>query len=1030
MDFMSPLPGATELLGSSGSFDNWRDSLVTLDRLRGFCLWYIISGLAVLACLQPSNASVQAGMPFLVKNSGQEPAGVSFTLHGKNAAARFLDGGVLVDLFHPQQPARLRLEFPGGLLTSPVGSQWLDAGLTYFRPGQAAIHTQACSSVRYQNVWQGVDVLFYTQGSQVKYELHLAAGVDPSSVSIRYRGADRLSVETDGRLAIQAGGSIFHEDGLLVYQPTVTGQRAVESAYRVSGDTVYFEVSGYDPTLPLVIDPEVSLLWSSFLGGAASYDAPKAIVATNDSLYVAGETYSADFPATSGALSTSHQGLSDVFVARFSLDGSQLLHATFMGGSDDETAQALALGPDGDVYIAGFTFSNDFPATTGAFDTTFNGGSDAFAARLSGDLSTLHYATFLGGNRSESALGLAVNSQGQAVVAGQTDSANFPTTPGVFDSTHNGNLDASVTILGADGASLVRSTFLGGSGSDWASSVILGTDGDIYLAGLTHSGTFPVTPGVFQPTSGGGFDGFVASLKPDLSSLNYASYLGGSNADLVNAIALGTDGSLFATGVTRSANFPTTPNALQTSLAGSLENSFVARISITGGSLVYSTYLGGAQGDDRAFDIAVEPDGSAWIAGLTTSSGFPVSPDAYSASLSGAQDGFIVNLSPDASQLQYGTFLGGSNLDFIAALSLKDSRLYVIGETFSADYPATASAYKTAYSGLGDAFIAAFSLTSEEPDATPPATPVVTVPYVALESSNQLSASWSSDDPESGIAQYLYAIGVTPADPGSGYLIDWTSADTDTGVTLDALALSKGTVYYWYVKAINGQGLQSQVGTSPGTVVVETILTQPGNAKLVADPDTVALSGVIVTAGEGQIAGRLYVQNPDRSSGIALQGGDGLSVGDIVSLAGLLTTVEGERMIVATGVEKTGAGAAPVPLTIGLAKAAGADFFYNSETGAGQRGIDHPQGRSLNTTGLLVSFVGRVTAVNEAGVYINDGSIAGPFGVRVSGEYKPEELAVGAMLKVTGISSLYLEAGESYLLLRPRSSEDFDVLIP
>lgn len=1001
-----------------------------LDRLRGFRLWRLITGLVVLVCLQPGDAYSLAAEPFLVKNSGQEPAGVAFSLHGKDAAARFLDGGVHLDLFHPQSPARIRIEFPGGEKTSPVGSDWLDAGFTYIRAGQDPIHTKACSGVRYQNVWPGVDVLFHTQGNQVKYELQLAAGVDPSSVSVRYRGADNLAVEPDGRLSVKAGGVVFHEDGLLVYQPTDAGPRTLDAAYRVSGDTVYFEVKGYDPSFPVVIDPEVSLLWSSFLGGAASYDSPKAIMATDDSLYVTGETYSADFPATPGAFSSSHKGLSDVFVARFSLDGSQLLQATFLGGTDDETAQALAVGPDGDIYISGFTFSNDFPVSTGAYDTTFNGGSDAFAARLSPDLSTLRYATYLGGNRSDSALGIAVNTLGQAVVVGQTDSANFPVTPGVLDTTHNGNLDAFVTILGADGASLVRSTFLGGSGSDWASSVLLGSDGNIYLAGLTQSGTFPVTPGVFQPSSGGGFDGFVASIKPNLSSLNYASYLGGSNADLVNGIALGSDGSLYATGVTRSSNFPTTPGVLQTSIAGAFENSFVSRISPTGSSLVYSTYLGAAQGDDRAFSVAVEPDGSVWVAGLTTSSGFPVTPDALSGSISGAQDGFIASLASDASSLRYGTFLGGGNLDFVAALSLKGNRLYVTGETFSSDYPTTPGAYKTAYSGLGDAFVTALSLTTEEPDTTPPTTPVVTAPFVALESGNELSASWISEDPESGIAQYFYAIGVTPTDPGSGYLLDWTSAGTDSGRTLNALALSSGTIYYWYVKAVNGQGLESAVGVSAGTVVVESILTQPGTAKLAADSDTVALSGVVVTSGEGQIEGRLYVQNPDRSSGIAVQGVPGFSVGDVVTLAGRITTQDGERIVLPVGMERTGSVPQPTPLTVGLAKAAGADFFYDAQSGAGQRGIDHPQGQSLTTTGLLVSFVGRVTAVNETGVSINDGSIAGPFGVRVSGEYKPEDLAVGAMLKVTGISSLYLEGGESYLLLRPRSSEDFDVLIP
>lgn len=354
------------------------------------------------------------------------------------------------------------------------------------------------------------------------------------------------------------------------------------SAY-VVGDTrsddfcaLFGDVPGFDTTYNgdgdafiLKIKPDGSGLdYCTFIGGSEADIARAIAIDEAGSAYVVGGTWSdSDFPITANAYSASHNGLRDVFVVKVDPAGTQLLYATYLGGSGQEEGIAIALDGANQAVVTGWTFSANFPTTPLAYDASHNGGADAFVAILNAAGSELVAATYLGGAGDDRPTGIAVGGAGNAYLTGYTSSPAFPTTPNAYDRALNGPVDAFVSKLTPDGRSLLYSTLLGGAAEDWSNGLHLAADGSVYLAGRTWSADFPTTPDALSPSLNGGRDGFVARLSANGRSLLYGSYIGGSNWDEALAIA-GRDGALYLTGATRSADFPITPNAFAADLGG------------------------------------------------------------------------------------------------------------------------------------------------------------------------------------------------------------------------------------------------------------------------------------------------------------------------------------------------------------------------------------------------------------------------------------------------------------------------------
>src|SRR5438445_679977 len=347
----------------------------------------------------------------------------------------------------------------------------------------------------------------------------------------------------------------------------------------------------------------------------------------------------------------------------------------------------------------------------------------------------LSYSTYLGGSGEDRDPAIAVDAAGNAYVTGHTESRNFPTTTGAFQTGFGGGAmssgqgDAFVTKLNPAGSALVYSTYLGGSGPDDGKGIAVDAAGNAYVTGSTASSNFPTTIGAFQTIKGGSGNAFVTKLNPTGSALVYSTYLGGSGAsgDYGAGIAVDAAGNAYVTGITSSSDFPTTAGAFQTTFGGGLYDIFVTKLEPTGSALVYSTYLGGSA-LDKGYGIAVDTSGNAYVTGLTYSTDFPTTPGAIQTTYSegglySGGDAFVTKLNAAGSALVYSTYLGGRGTDMGRAIALQYPNVYVTGHTESYDFPTTTGAFQTMHDAVSgtDVFVAKIADIMSPPAPTPAA---------------------------------------------------------------------------------------------------------------------------------------------------------------------------------------------------------------------------------------------------------------------------------------------------------------------
>jgi hypothetical protein len=282
------------------------------------------------------------------------------------------------------------------------------------------------------------------------------------------------------------------------------------------------------------------LLASTYLGGSG-HDRARTIALDNSgNIYVAGFTYSANFPTTGGVYDTAgHVSVthSDAFIAKLNGNLTQLLASTYLGGSMSEVISSMALDASGNIYLAGFTYSTDFPTTTGAYDTSSNGNQDGFVSKMSGDMKQLTASTFLGGSGNDSVNSLALDAPGNVYLAGYTGSINYPTTSRAYDTALYNSIDAFISKFNGDLTRLLSSTFLGGSAEDQASAIVVDAARNVYVTGWTQSTTFPTTVGAYDRSYQGGYDVFVSKFDSTLRRLDPKGDVDGNDiVDLADAI--------------------------------------------------------------------------------------------------------------------------------------------------------------------------------------------------------------------------------------------------------------------------------------------------------------------------------------------------------------------------------------------------------------------------------------------------------------------------------------------------------------
>jgi len=433
--------------------------------------------------------------------------------------------------------------------------------------------------------------------------------------------------------------------------PTTSG--AYQEKFNEGGETDIF-ISKFNATL-------TTLLASTCLGGTITCTewscGPNGADIPNDmkidasgNVYIGGDTHARDFPTTEGAFDTnpSMWYSSEGFVSKLDSSLSHLLASTFINKDtfgEYSSVYSLALGSDGSVYIAGKT-SGSAPVP-GGYQTTSKGWGDGFVGKMDSSLSTMLAFTFIGGTGDDSVNSITLDSSGNIFLAGNTNSTDYPTTAGAYDTTHNGNWDVTVSKFDANLANLLASTYLGGSVNEYGNAIALDRSGSVFVAGTTDSSDFPTTTGAYCTTRSSGNDIFVAKLNSNLTSLLASTFIGGNWFEGINrhGLIIDSTGNIFIAGSTGSSDFPTTVGADNTTFnKGAYQydvyDAFISKFNSTLSSLSYSTFIGGTN-SDWANAIALDSSGKIVIAGYTSSSDYPTTTGAYDTTWNGGEDVFV-----------------------------------------------------------------------------------------------------------------------------------------------------------------------------------------------------------------------------------------------------------------------------------------------------------------------------------------------------------------------------------------------------
>jgi uncharacterized protein (TIGR03437 family) len=624
------------------------------------------------------------------ENQGQIPGGTGFVARGPHYLLEIQAGENSLTWANTssKRTGNVRTRLVGANRNARLeGREPLESHTSYFLgASQMAWHAAVPNFGRVQAsvVYPGVDLVFYGASGKLEYDFVVKPGANPRQIQLDLEGIPNVSIAPDGDLVLESAAGEVRWKKPLIYQTVGESRKVIPGGFkRIAKRRIGFQIGQYDVSRALIIDPVMN-------------------------------------------------------------------YASYYGGAGNDFSRAIGADSAGNVYIAGATSTPALKTTPGVLQPAYGGETtdvytgDAFIAKFT-PAGALVYVTYLGGSADDLATGIAVDAAGNVYVTGYTNSLNFPTTTGAFQSSFGGfggNScnplgDAFVAKVNPSGTQLIYSTYLGGSLDDAGFAIAIDAVGNAYVAGTTRSTNFPVTPGVVQTKFAGGGgepgasscgnlpqidtgDAFVAKLNPSGSQLLFSTFLGGNQDDAALGIAIDSSSNVYVAGATLSHNFPTTPGVFQNTYHGvdfqneflHFGDGFITKLNSTATALLYSTYLGGS-GDDVIYSITVDGQGDAYVAGSTSSPDFPVTAKAVQPAYAGyynlpflveqlVGDGFVTEVNPTGTALSYSTYLGGADNDVAYAVAVDSTGLmYVAGSTDSQNFPVTGNAFQFNFRGDG-----------------------------------------------------------------------------------------------------------------------------------------------------------------------------------------------------------------------------------------------------------------------------------------------------------------------------------------
>ncbi len=780
-------------------------------------------------------AAAYANVPLAFEpNLGQAPGEVNYAVRHGSAATYFTNAGTTTVV----GDSAITMSLTGAAEQDFSGADELPSKTNYFL-GDDQSKWQSdvpnYGKLFAKNVYPGIDLAYYGTNSQLEHDFIVAPGVDYRQIAFGFTGQDELSLDDNGNLVLKAGEDTLTLNAPVTYQIDTNSKHTIPSNFELNDGTVTIAVADtYDPAKPLIIDPVLSLVYSTYLGGSGNDQGLSITVDAAGNAYVTGQTDSTNFP-TSSPFQGSNGGSVDAFVTKLDSSGSALVYSTYLGGSGSDQANSIVVDSSGNAYVVGATASTNFP-TSSPFQAAHaaGGGNDAFVTKLNPSGAALVYSTYLGGTgANDVGRGIAVDDSGNVYVTGNTSSNDFPL-ESPFQASFAFSTSAFVTKFNPAGSALVYSTYLGGgTGGAIGRGIAIDGSGNVYVTGGTADTDFP-TESPFQGSNAGDLDVFVTKLDSSGSALVYSTYLGGTWTDTGNAIAVDTGGNAYVTGATAWTDFPTA-SPFQGSSGGSVD-AFVTKLDSSGSALVYSTYLGGT-GAESANGIGVDGVGNAYVTGYTNSTSFPTASP-FQASFGGSFDAFVTKFNATGSALVYSTYLGGNGSDLGQDVAVDTSGdAYVTSYGGSTNFPTT-SPFQAGNAGGNDVFIT--QLTEHTVDLEARVNPTLTF---AVGSTSCVLGTLSTTQTQ----QCTYALSAA-TNGESGYGISYLPAATLTsgGNTITALGSSTAST-------LNTEqfGLNLAANTAAGSHTATDFGAAPsGGSGVVAANYSTANSFKFATAGE------------------------------------------------------------------------------------------------------------------------------------------------------------------------------------